>query len=317
MGAPMSHLTISAIITNFNYAHYLGGAIESALSQTLAPIEVLVIDDGSTDGSQKVAEGFGSRVRWFSQTQQGVSVARNRGIQESQGEFVAFLDADDWWHPEKLSRQVKHFSDPSVGLVYCGLHFVDPDGKILGASTEWKEGFGLKDIVQLRWPGSPGLGSTALIRKSALDQVGLFDAALSTSADWDLGRRLACRYRIEMEPEVLISYRVHARSMHADVDLFERDMLRAFARAFSDPAAASVHDLRKRCYGRLYLMLSGSFLHAGKLGKSVAYAARGLAVWPQGAAYLASYPLRRFGRRRDLSVAGHSSYIHLADAKHS
>lgn len=289
---------VSVIIPNYNYAAYLGQAIDSALGQLYPAVEVLVVDDGSTDGSEAVLRGYGDRIRWVRQARVGVSAARNRGIQESRGALIAFLDADDMWKPEKLARQVALLEDPRVGMVFCGIEYVNEVGRRLNVSVTGRSGQALKEIALLRWPGAPGIGSTALIRKACFDRVGGFDPQLSTSADWDLWRRLACHYELAMVHEPLVGYRMHDGSMHRSIEVFERDMLLAFSRAFRDPAAAAVHPLRRRCYGNLYLMLSGSYLQAGRWDKSLAYAARSLLVWPPSLGYLAALPLRRFRRHR-------------------
>jgi glycosyltransferase involved in cell wall biosynthesis len=303
---------ISVIIPNWNYAAYLREAVESGLGQSYANVEVIVVDDGSTDGSEAVVRSYGDRVQWFRQERQGVSAARNRGIQESRGELIAFLDADDRWSREKLARQVECLENSGVGLVLCGLQFISASGELLGTSVSGLSGRVLKEITLLRWPGSPGLGSTALIRRECLDRVGLFDAELSTSADWDLWRRIACHYEIGMVREPLVFYRVHGASMHRSVELFERDMLRAFARVFADPDAAAVHPLRRQCYGNLYLMLAGSYLHDGRWYKCLDYALRGMCTWPPSLARAAVLALRRLRGRRQTRVGDRASHITLA-----
>src|SRR5215204_4807622 len=98
---------VSVIIPNYNYAQYLTQTLDSVLSQTYPHVEIIVVDDGSTDGSQEVLRNYTDRVTWFQQRREGVSVARNRGVQESHGQLIAFLDADDVWLPAKLERQVE------------------------------------------------------------------------------------------------------------------------------------------------------------------------------------------------------------------
>ncbi|MBI3011711.1 MAG: glycosyltransferase [Candidatus Omnitrophica bacterium] len=283
---------ISVIIPNHNYGRYLGQAIESVLGQSYSRVEVIVVDDGSTDDSMEVLRRFGDRIRWLQQPRQGVSAARNRGIQATRGELIAFLDSDDVWHPEKLARQLARLSRPSVGMVYCGRWLIDDAGRCLGIEQPRHSGWVLREIALLRWAQAPG-GSSALVRKDCLDRVGLFDPQLSTSADWDLWRRIACRYEIRVVPEPLVSYRQHPSAMHRNVELFERDMLRAFGRMFEDSSAAAVHPLRRRCYSNLYLMCSGAYLHAGRWDKSLAYAWRSVLEWPLNVATLASFPVRR------------------------
>ena len=115
---------------------------------------------------------------------------------------------------------------------------------------------------------------------------------LSTSADWDLCRRIACHSRIGIVREPLVLYRQHGGSMHRKVEVYERDVLRCFRKMFSDPAAEAVHPLRRRCYGNLHFTLAGSYLHAGNLGKCLLHLARSLFFRPTGIGRIVSAPLR-------------------------
>src|SRR3990167_8128796 len=122
MGTPR----VSVVIPTYNYARYLPQAIDSVLGQTYPHIEVVVVDDGSTDESRDVLRAYGSRIRWVQQERQGVSAARNRGVRESRGDLVAFLDADDRWLPTKLERQVARWcNEPELGLVHAGEEIID------------------------------------------------------------------------------------------------------------------------------------------------------------------------------------------------
>src|ERR1051326_205992 len=119
---------VSVIIPTYNSAHYLADAVESVLSQTFQDIEVLIIDDGSTDETETVIQRYGSLVRCFRQRNSGVAVARNRGIEESRGEYVAFLDADDTWLPHKLERQLAALDECSdYGACYSAFTVVTSD----------------------------------------------------------------------------------------------------------------------------------------------------------------------------------------------
>ena len=294
MGRPL----VSVVIASYNYGRFLPAAVESALRQTHSPLEVVVVDDGSMDGSEEVLDSFRDRVNVIRQANRGVSGARNRGIESCRGELVAFLDADDVWLPEKLERQVERLERPSVGMVCCELELMDEQGQSLGRTTTRRfDGATLEELALLRGPGVPGAGSSALVRREVLDEVGFFDETLSTSADWDFCRRVACRWDIDIVREPLVRYRQHASAMHRSVELFERDVLRCFEKMFSDPAARAVHPLRRRCYGNLYLTLAGSHLHAGHVGKGLRYLARGVLCWPPGLSYALSAPFRRLARR--------------------
>jgi glycosyltransferase involved in cell wall biosynthesis len=298
----MSASLVSVIIPNYNYARFLPEAIDSVLGQTYPNVEIIVVDDGSTDNSEEVLKGYGERLRWFRQSNRGVSAARNYGIEQSRGELLAFMDADDMWRPEKLERQVRMFENPAVGMVYCGLQYISTEGELLGQNLSGRSGQVLKGVALLQPPGVPASGSSALISRACFDKVGLFDTALSTSADWDMWRRIACHYEIAIVPEPLVLYRLHGSAMHRNVELFERDMLRAFSSMFEDPAASQIHPLKRHCYGNLYLTLSGSYLHAGQWRKSVKYALRSIYTWPPSLAYLLSFPYRRVRRRPNLGA---------------
>lgn len=288
---------VSVVIPNYNYARYVGQAIDSVLAQTYRHREVVVIDNGSSDDSPAVLRSYGDRIRSVRQNNRGQSGARNRGIEESRGELIAFLDADDAWLPTKLERQVALFDRPGVGLVYCGYTTTNADGKPLGRLLPHRSGRLLRDIALN--PGATVLAgeSTAVVRRECFDRVGVFDLQLSLSAGWDMWRRIAARYEVEVVPEALTLYRQHGSNMHLNVDLLEHDKLIAFGKMFADPAAADIRPLRRRAFARLCLMLAGSFLEAGRPGKALAYGLRGIASWPPASAYVALLPVRRWRRR--------------------
>lgn len=293
----MDQPLVSVVIPVYNCAPFLAQAIESALAQSHRRVEIIVVDDGSIDATPEILRQYAPRVQVITQANEGVSSARNVGIRASRGDYIAFLDSDDTWHAEKLERQVALFHTPSVGLVHCAMHVVDTDGRVIGTDRTGLRGKVLREIALLEGTAVQGGGSGAVVRKSVFETVGLFNTNLSTSADWDMWRRIACHYEIDMVRKPLVRYRQRVDSMHRNVALFERDMLAAFAMMFADPAAAQVHPLRRRAYSKLYMVLSGSYQHSGEWSKSVKYAARSVATWPPNAQYLLEFPVR-FLRRR-------------------
>jgi glycosyltransferase involved in cell wall biosynthesis len=295
MGDPQP--LVSVVIPSYNCGRFLPETLESVFAQTYPNVEIIVVDDGSTDGSGEMLDRFTDRIRIFRQANQGVSAARNRGIRESHGEFVAFLDADDLWNPEKLAKQLRLFENPAVGLVHCAVEYVDEQNRTLGTNFTGRRGRVLRPIALLQGTVVLAGGSTAVVRREAFDKVGSFDGDMSTAADWDMWRRVACAYEIDMIREPLMRYRLRAGSMHRDVDVFAHDLLHGFASLFADPAAAEVHHLRRRAYGAMYLMLSGSYLHAGRWAECLSYAARALRTWPLTAMYVLALPMRRVQRR--------------------
>ena len=298
---------ISVIIPNYNYGKFLSEAIDSVLTQTYSNMEVFVVDDGSTDASAAVLRRYQGRVRLLTQSNRGVSSARNAGIKASAGELIAFLDSDDVWRPEKLARQVELFAKPDVGMVYSGLRYIDTDGSPIKTTTSGIRGRVLKDMALLTEPGVKASGSSAVVRRICFETVGLFDEALSTSADWDMWRRIACRYEIDIVREPLVLYRQHDRAMNRNLELFERDFLYAFNSMFTDPEASEVYALRRRCYGNLYLNLADNFWYAGDRAKCLKYLVLGLKSWPPAIASVLARLFRSgarvaFGLRRSAEV---------------
>jgi glycosyltransferase involved in cell wall biosynthesis len=290
-------MLVSVVIPNYNCSGFLPAALDSVFAQTYPDVEILVVDDGSTDDSLQVLGRYADRVRVLRQPNQGVSAARNHGIRESRGDLIAFLDADDLWDREKLAKQVPLFANPNVGLVYCAVEYIDEAGKSLGTNHTGRRGRVLRSIALLEGTIVLAGGSTAVVRRECFDRAGGFDLEMSTAADWDMWRRVACRYEIDVVREPLMKYRLRPSSMHRNVAVFEHDMLHGFASMFADPEAREVHGLRRRAYATLFLMLSGSHLHAGNWLPSLRYAARSVVTWPPTLAYIAGMPLRHFRRR--------------------
>ena len=193
---------VSVIMPCYNGERYLAEAIESALSQTHRPIEVIVVDDGSTDGSRQVAERFGDRIRWTQRDHSGIAGARNHGIELAQGEFLAFLDADDLWVEDKLARQVKALrDDPSAGIVSGEMEqFVSPE---LVGQIDSRIQF-VAGVVSVRIPGS------VLVRRSEFDRVGVFSTDLTTGEfmDW-ISRAGNAGVKSVQIPGVVLRRRIH------------------------------------------------------------------------------------------------------------
>lgn len=275
----MSTPLVSVVIPNYNYARYLRQAIDSVLAQTYPAVEIIVVDDGSKDDSQAVLDEYDGRIRAIRQPNKGVSAARNNGIRASTGEAIAFLDSDDVWDARKLELQMGRFERAEVGLVHCGLEYVDSQGRTLSIDMGGAEGDILERHALFRTP-TVRSGSTALVRRSCFDRVGLFDEALSTSADWDMWRRVGGVCKVAMVQEALVKYRLHDGAMHRNLSAFERDMLHAFARMFDDPTARELLPLKRKCYSNLYATLCGSYFSQRNWPKVLEFAARSAAERP-------------------------------------
>lgn len=260
---------VSVIIPNYNYASYIGEAIDSVLAQDYPNLEVIVVDDGSSDDSRVVIESYGDKVRAIFQQNQGVCATRNHGVTASSGEFVAFLDADDAWMPSKLSRQMERFANPDVGLVHVGVSHVDAAGNAIREDLAGKEGRVASELLLLK-PVILGGGSGVVIRRRIFDDVGGFDTRLSTSADWELYYRIATRCEVAFVPEALVRYRVHGSNMHNNIAAMEYDVRIGFEKAFAD-RSADVQAIRSEAIASFHTMLAGSYFHKANYGKSLSH----------------------------------------------
>lgn len=207
---------VSVIIPNHNYSRYLNDAIQSVLQQTYRNLEIIVVDDGSTDSSTNVVESFGNRVKLIEQVQSGVSVARNTGFAASTGDLICFLDSDDAWLPNKLESQARVMLDKSVSLVYSSVLYCDEKLNIISKEQARHRGNCHGEYLENPTSAVILLGcSNAMIRRHVVHEVGGFNPTLSTSADWDFFRRISKISFVEFELEPQILYRRHRGSMSA------------------------------------------------------------------------------------------------------
>ena len=196
---------VSVIIPTYNRASLVEGAIESALRQSHADLEVVVVDDGSTDGTlERLAALAEPRVKVLrSPSNGGAARARNLGIENSVGDYVAFLDSDDRWEPWKVEAQVALFADApaDLGLVYCGRRVTLPDGGTLEIRPGLR-GPVFEDLLRRNSVPLP----TVMVKRSVLQAVGLFDPLLPACEDWDLVLRIARRYAFDFVVDPLVLY---------------------------------------------------------------------------------------------------------------
>jgi glycosyltransferase involved in cell wall biosynthesis len=183
---------VSVIIPAYNAAGWVNRAIDSALAQTYPQREILVVNDGSTDTTAEVLADYGDSIQVLAQPNGGLSSARNLGISEAQGEFLAFLDADDYWLPEKLARQVACLQqDPSLGFCSTRTQVVSPGGQPLNTWDCPRMESTLLRTIFLRHASIPGSGSGVMARSHLFKEAGLFDTQLRSLEDIDMWMRLA------------------------------------------------------------------------------------------------------------------------------
>lgn len=197
---------VTCVLPVFNGERYLADALDSVLGQTYSPIEIIVVDDGSTDGTPRILSGFGDGIKSLRQVNAGPAAARNRGIELASGEYLAFLDADDLWVAAKTETQLRRFErNPSLSVCTSLMQ------------NFWTEDLAdeearLKDTDTAR--PQPGPSQTLLARREAFDRVGLFDPALHhrDTHDW-IVRARAAGVQFEQVDEVLVHRRLHANNL--------------------------------------------------------------------------------------------------------
>ncbi len=208
---------VSVVIPTFNCERFIGRTVDSALQQTYRDFEIIVVDDGSTDGTEAVLAGYGAALRYIKQANQGASAARNAALSKATGEYIAYLDADDLWNADKLARQVEYLdANPSCGFVHTDVAVIDEHDSVLHACFNKETGRTvprgrcLRDIVQR----SHIQTLTVLERRSAFDRAGKFDLRLPVAQDYLHWIQVVLHgYEVGYLPEPLGQYRWRAGSL--------------------------------------------------------------------------------------------------------
>ena len=214
--------TVDVIIPAFNAAKYLPTAIESVISQTFGDWQILLVDDGSTDNTAEVVAPFldrlGSRIKYIHQNNRGLPAARNTAIRASTSEFLALLDADDVWLPCRLEESLKALADrPQAGLAYGLIRAIDPENRPYGDVWAGNSSDSVGKLATHIYTRKVELPCpTIIFRRQCIDEVGVFDEAMSATEDRDLWLRIAQRYEIAFVPKLLAYYRLSPNSMSTD-----------------------------------------------------------------------------------------------------
>lgn len=219
--------TVDVVIPAYNADRFITHTLESVAKQTYPINSVIVVNDGSTDETQALVLAFARthlhlKTTLLNQTNLGLSAARNTGILHATADYIAFLDADDLWAPEKLAQQMNVFACktwPNLGIVYCAYQIVDESGQVVASSS--------RDVINPKHRGNiyqqlllgnfiSGSGSSVLIKRSVFSEIGLFDQNLRACEDWDMWMRIAKQYQFDFVKEPLVFIRVHQSNMQKD-----------------------------------------------------------------------------------------------------
>jgi len=274
----------SAIIPTYNRAHLVAHAIESALDQRSpadGEVEVIVVDDESSDTTPELAASFGTRIIYMRQANRREGAARNQGAERASGAYLAFLDSDDYWLPGKLAADLDRFEQSDKpALVYSRGRNVDTADRFIGERRLFTP---QGDVFWYLAREAFIPMSTVAVRADAFRACGGFveDRDLSGTADWELWLRLAARWPVGFVDRVGTCIRVHERNMSADPAYMERAMLSAVRHALADPVIADRARGRERFIRAcMYVTIAVNAYTNRRRRRTWLWLARALAMWP-------------------------------------
>jgi glycosyltransferase involved in cell wall biosynthesis len=255
-------MTISVIIPVYNGENTIKETIESVVNQTFTDLEIIIINDGSTDSTVEIVKNIpDTRIQLHSYPNAGLAASRNRGISCSQGELISFIDADDLWTPDKLAAQYQKLQEhPQVAVAYSWTDYIDSNSQFLQPGRH-VSATGNVFSKLLMWSFLEN-GSNPLIRREAIETVGGFDESLCAAEDWDMWLRLAAKYEFVCVEKPQILYRVSGNSMSANLKRQEGACLQVIERGFNHPQAESLQHLKKYSFAHLYKYLAFKALQA-------------------------------------------------------
>jgi glycosyltransferase involved in cell wall biosynthesis len=302
---------VSVIIPTYNRAACLKLALASVLNQTYQSFEIIVVDDASTDGTPGVVRGLAdARITYVRhEVNRGKvgagAAARNSGIARARGTYIAFLDDDDEWLPEKLARQVAvlEASPRSVGAVYTGFVKIDQaTGQIVERIIPTRRGTISRDLIAENCVGTP---STVLVRNECFQKVGLFDESMAFGEDYDMWIRIASEFEFDYIDEPLVRYAVHdvqlsAQNYERKISGLEAQLRKHVAFFALDP----------RGHSRLYLELGVLCCYDGDVRRGRAAFRQGLRIYPREIRHYFNLGLSFLGPRTFVKVKEYLARVH-------
>ena len=288
---------VSVVIPAHNASETLLTAVESVLGQTFSDLEVLIIDDGSTDETYSVALSVtDARVHVIQQENRGAPSARNAGIKAATGHQVAFLDADDLWYPDKLERQLEFMDRVGAGATQTAVQFVSNDLVPLHRGPCPPFADSVLDVLLFR--NLPGLMSTLVVERNLLRQVGLFDESLEILEDWEMAIRLARQGSLQNLDVSLTMYRLHPDNRSRNLQIHIAPGFQVLENLFADSQLPDrIRRQRARIYAALFAMYSGGALRSAHYAESLKWGFRAVRTHPSALGPIVGLPLRKMRRR--------------------
>lgn len=243
---------VSVVIPAYNNADLTVKTIESVLNQTYENIEIIVVDDGSTDNTKYKLKIFCDSIHYIYKNNGGASSARNVGIKQATGEYVALLDCDDIFYPEKIMKSVECLeNNPDCGFVHTRVNYIDGEDNIISASRELgrlASGRILRHLLYKRFI----LNSTVVVKKECLLEAGYFDEKIFIPADWDMWLRLSEKYQAAYINDKLTGYRLTSSYTSSNMKLGLNESIYVLNKTFSNNNYFS-KTFRKQCLSNIYL----------------------------------------------------------------
>jgi len=273
---------VSVIIPAYNGDRFICQAIDSVLAQTYANYEIIVVDDGSTDQTQQVLQPYQSQIQYQYQSNQGVAIARNRGIDLARGELIAFLDQDDCFLPNKLALQVEILEQAAaeIGIVHSGWRRMNAEGTPLGEVEPWRFAPHL-DLYEWIW-WKPVLLSAMMFRRSWLEHVGRLDARFKQACDTDLALRLTLEgCQTLWLRQITVCYREHDRNDSRNTLLQAQENDRLLDKFFSRPdIPPQIRHQERQCRYHTLVWSAGRLYSSDRLPEMAQYLRRSLDYTP-------------------------------------
>jgi glycosyltransferase involved in cell wall biosynthesis len=268
---PKNTHSISVIIPAYNQADYLSQAIQSVLGQTNPNVELVVVNDGSTDETPQILSKFQDpRIRVISQPNRGLAAARNTGLRESSAPLIALLDSDDYFLPDKLAIQSEYLlQHPEIGMVGGGIQIVNHAGEILKQIINKPDGLDLQGLLF----ANPFVPSSIMIRRQWFGRVGTFDENLRACEDWDMWLRIGyagCLFAWVDYP--VIAYRQHQGQMTREPERMRKAIFTVLDKFFQQPdIPENIYNLKDEVYAIGYLHSAAYAYHANQFSNGQNY----------------------------------------------
>lgn len=263
---------ISVIMPAYNAERWIATSIESVLSQTFADLELIIVDDGSSDGTSQVIQSYNDpRICYFYQDNKGLAGARNKGLTHATGVYIAFLDADDLWHPTMLETCITYLEkNYDKSIVRTGYFYIGLDNEKLPKNLNWYSWCG--DVLDHLLVNDVFVLHAALFRRDCIETAGLFDESLKRCVDWDIWIRIAAAgFKFGFVSKPLAMYRQHDSNTTGRYDPAHLPSClsvldKAFSRADLDKQIAH---LRNKAYGRAYITECLQAFRHGNLDRAI------------------------------------------------